>query len=189
MDLFEAIEARHSYRAFTPKPVGREDVERIVAAAALAPSARNSQPWGFHVATGETRSRVDAVMERTTVYLDEYLAGMGDEERIAAATRFLGNLGGAPVVIAVSAPHATDEMALVNTLLSVGAAIENLLLAVTALGLSACNVTLSYWVRDELAEVLGIGPDRYIVSVIALGYPDEGAAAPAHDADVVFWHD
>ena len=189
MELFEAIDNRRSFRAFTPEPVGREDIERIVAAGRMAPSSNNAQPWGFHVATGETRAQVDQVMERTTVYLDEYLAALGSEERIAAATRFLSNLGGAPVVIAVSAPHVADEMALVNTLVSIGAAIENILLGVTALGLGAVNVTFSYWVRDELADVFDIGTDRYIVSVIAVGHPDEGASSPAHDAKNVFWYE
>jgi nitroreductase len=189
MDLFDAIRTRHSFRAFKSTPVAREDLERIIGAGRLAPSSLNAQPWGFHIATGDTRRRVDDVMERTTVYLDEYLASLGQEDRLEAATRFLGKLGGAPVVIAVSAPHVVDEMAQVNTLLSIGTAIENLLLAVTALRLGAVNVTFSYWVRDELAEVFGIGDDRYIVSVIAVGHPDEGAAAPAHDADVVFWYE
>jgi nitroreductase len=189
MDLFETIAARHSFRAYQPRPVAREDLERMVDAARLAPSAMNSQPWKFHIATGETRERVDAVMERTTVYLDEYLTGLGAQDRVAAATRFMGNLGGAPVVIAVSAPRAGDEVAQVNTLVAVGTAIENLLLAATALGLATCNVTFSYWVRDELAEVFEVGTARYVVSVIAVGYADETPRAPSHDADIAVWYE
>ena len=188
MDLFDTIERRHSYRAFGSTPVRREDAERIVAAARMAPSANNTQPWGFHISTGETLVRVRETMERTTVYLDEYLRTLGSEERIAAATRFMSSLGGAPLVIAVSAPHVVDDMATVNTLLSIGAAIENLLLAATALGLGSVNVTFSYWVRDELAEIFEIGAERYIVSLIAIGYPDEGPQAPVHDAKNVFWY-
>ena len=189
MDLFETIKARHSYRAFSPVAVEREEIERILAAGRLAPSANNAQPWAFHVATGETRERVNGAMERTTVYLDEYLRGLGAEDRLEAAARFLGSLGGAPVVIAVSAPHVVDDVAIVNTLVSIGTAIENMLLAATALGLGTCNVTFSYWVRDELADVFDIGTDRYIVSVIALGHPEGGAASPAHDAENVFWYE
>ena len=189
MDLFETIASRHSYRAFEARPVAHEHLERVIDAARRAPSAMNAQPWRFHVATGATRARVGEVVERTTVYLDEYLANLAAEDQIESAARFLSKMGGAPVVIAVSAPRVIDEMEQLNTLLSVGAAIENLQLAATALGLGSCNITVSYWVRDELADVFEIGDDRYVVSVIALGYPDEDAAAPAHDADIVSWHE
>jgi nitroreductase len=189
LDLFETIASRHSYRAFEARPVARADVERLIDAARRAPSAMNAQPWRFHVATGATRTRVGEVLERTTVYLDEYLANLAAEDQTESAARFLTRLGGAPVVIAVSAPRVIEEMEQLNTLLSVGAAIENLQLAATALGLGSCNITVSYWVRDDLADVFEIGDDRYVVSVIALGYPDEDAAAPAHDADIVSWHE
>ena len=189
MELFETITTRHSYRAFDSRPVPREDLERIIDAGRLAPSAMNSQPWVFHVALGATRKLVDEVMAHTTVYLDEYLTSLGAEYRLESAARFLSGLGGAPVVIAVSAPYVTEEMAQLNTLLGVGAAIENLLLAATGLGLGSCTVTFSYYVRDELADVFGIGDDRYIVSVIALGYSEGPAAAPAHDADIVTWYE
>lgn len=189
MDVFDAIASRHSCRAFSPRTVDRGDAERIIEAARLAPSSMNSQPWRFHVATGDVRASLDEVMRRTTVYLDEYLAHVLEEERLEAATRFLSKLGGAPMVIAVSAPHVVGEMAEVNTLLAIGAAIENLLLAATALGLATCNVTLSYWVRDELADLFGLAEDRYVVSVIAVGYPEADVESPAHDADIVTWHE
>jgi len=48
MDLFEAIERRHSYRkAFTDDPVPREDLVEIVRAGIRAPSAKNEQVATF----------------------------------------------------------------------------------------------------------------------------------------------
>ncbi len=41
MDVFEAIQERHSIRAYQDKPVPRETLEKILEAARLAPSARN----------------------------------------------------------------------------------------------------------------------------------------------------
>ncbi|MCL6650538.1 MAG: nitroreductase family protein [Chloroflexi bacterium] len=48
MELFEAIEKRHSYReGFTDAPVSREDMRRIVEAGIRAPSAKNEQVVSF----------------------------------------------------------------------------------------------------------------------------------------------
>jgi coenzyme F420-0:L-glutamate ligase / coenzyme F420-1:gamma-L-glutamate ligase len=189
MEFFDTVDARRSCRAYTSTPVPREALERALGAAILAPSAQNSQPWHFHVAMGEKRSKVNDIMQRTTVYLDEYLSHVADAEKLEAATRFLGHLGGAPVVIAISAPHTVDELGAVNTLLSVGAAMENLLLALADQGLSAVNVTFSYWVRDELADLFEVGADRYITSVIAVGYAEATPARVPRRDDRVTWYE
>ena len=189
MEFFDTVDARRSCRAYQSTPVPRDAVDRALNGAGLAPSSQNSQPWGFHVATGETRRKLNGIMERTTVYLDEYLDHVADADKLEAATRFLGNLGGAPLVIAVSAPHTVDELGAVNTLLSVGAAMENLLLGLTDQGLASVNVTFSYWVRDELADLFAIGADRFIVCVIAVGYPEvELRRVPRRD-DVTTWYE
>lgn len=189
MDVMEAMRQRHSYRAFTDEAVDHVLLGRVLDAARLAPSAMNSQPWRFHVATGQTRATIDEIMAHTTVYLDDYLASMGEGAHLEAATGFASNLGNAPVVVAVSVPDPADEMAEVNALISTGAAIENLLLAATAYGLATCNVTFSFWVRDELARALSIPEDHVIVSLIAVGHPSGRPEAPPHEADVVVWHD
>jgi nitroreductase len=180
---------RHSYRSFTDEPVERGLLERVLNAARLAPSAMNSQPWRFHVATGAKRDALIKTMQRTTVYLDDYLASMGQEEMIEDATAFATNLGNAPVVIAVSVPREANEMAELNTLISAGAAIENLLLAATAYGLATCSITSSYWVRDQLAGVLGVRSEEVVVALIVLGHGTGRPSAPVHEADIVIWHD
>ena len=52
-----AIASRRSIRAFLPKPVPRETVERILAVAARAPSGTNTQPWKVYVLTGRAQER------------------------------------------------------------------------------------------------------------------------------------
>jgi len=48
MDLFEAIEKRHSYRGdFTDAPVPRDDLRKIVQAGIQAPSGKNEQTTSF----------------------------------------------------------------------------------------------------------------------------------------------
>jgi len=51
MDVIEAIHTRRSVRKYLDQPVPEELIERLLAAAMMAPSARNSQPWQFVVVT------------------------------------------------------------------------------------------------------------------------------------------
>lgn len=49
MELKEAIEKRSSIRAYKDKPVPEEKLLKVLEAARLAPSGRNSQAWKFVV--------------------------------------------------------------------------------------------------------------------------------------------
>jgi nitroreductase len=47
MDALEAIRTRRSIRTYLDQPVPEELVQKLLAAAMQAPSARNQQPWQF----------------------------------------------------------------------------------------------------------------------------------------------
>lgn len=184
MDVFEAFEKRHSVRSFRSDPVPVGMLERIIRAASLAPSAMNEQPWRFYVTTGETRRRVGEAMAHGTTHLAEFIDVMGAELH-AQAVQWYSELGNAPVVIVCTMPESDDEFWRMNRLLSVGTAIENILLAATGLGLGACNITFSFYVRDEIAKTLQIPDDRTIIAIVAVGYPDEAQPEPVeHNPDV-----
>ena len=183
MEFWDVVESRHSVRDFRPDPVPAEVLEKLTRAAQLAPSAMNSQPWRFYVTTGEHRQQIGRVVAQTTVHLSEYMDVLGPE-RYEFAVKWYSSLGDAPAIIVVTMQRAEDDFTQLNRLISLGAAIENLLLAATDAGLGACNITFSFWVRDDLAATVGAGDDEEVVSVIALGYPsDMPVAAPEHDLD------
>jgi len=188
MDFYEVVQARHSVRAFSSQAIERETLDRIFAAAAAAPSAMNSSPWRFHVAMGEAREAIGGVMAQSTLHLKEYI-GIVPQENLDFAERFYAELGGAPIVVGVSAPVMADEFDRMNTYMSVGCSIENMLLAATAEGLACCSLTFSFWVRDDLAARFELPSDREIVSLVLLGYPAETPAAPPHNLDVVSYHE
>jgi len=190
LDINEAIRTRHSVRQFRSDPVDRTVIERVLAAAAAAPSARNEQPWDFYVTTGDTRLELGRVVAQTTVYLREYIDSLGPEG-MERAVSWYSSLGDAPVLIAVAAPESDDEFTSANRLLSVGGAIENLLLAATAEGLGACAFTFSYWVKSELGKTLGLPDGTSVVCVIALGWPAPGVESPraTRRSDVAVWLD
>ena len=51
MELFEALRARESCRAYSPKPLEKEKIEKLLEVACMAPSAGNGQPWRFVAVT------------------------------------------------------------------------------------------------------------------------------------------
>ncbi|MFD5753997.1 nitroreductase [Streptomyces sp. NPDC127044] len=52
MDVYEAVTSRRAVRGFIDRPVPREVLERVLSAAAWAPSGSNLQPWHVYVLTG-----------------------------------------------------------------------------------------------------------------------------------------
>ena len=63
MNVSEALEKRHSTRAFLKKAVETEKIRRILDAARQAPSGANTQPWRVAVVTGDKKRRLENLME------------------------------------------------------------------------------------------------------------------------------
>lgn len=75
MDVYEAVASRRAVRGFTDEPVSREVLERVLAAAARAPSGGNLQPWHAFVLTG---APLAALKKRTA---ERLAAGDRGDER------------------------------------------------------------------------------------------------------------
>jgi nitroreductase len=181
MDVFEAIRERRAVRLYRPDPVSRQDILTVLDAANKAPSGLNRQPWEFLIVTGKKIIEMGKSYRST---LDEYLSHydkspmrnfISDDDFI----RFAETYGGAPVVIVVLVPADANPNFRKADLESASAAMENLLLAATALGLGTCWMTGP--IRDEktLRRILSVPDDREIVAVTPLGYPEKIPAAPS----------
>ena len=55
LSVFDAIESRHSVRAFLSRPVARADIEKLLDVSRRAPSGTNTQPWKVYVLQGASR--------------------------------------------------------------------------------------------------------------------------------------
>jgi nitroreductase len=182
VELRDAIQKRRSIRRFSSEPVTLEQVKQLIDAAVMAPSSMNAQPWHFTVVAGKVRDEVVETVSKSTTYLADILQTMDAQSRLQAES-FVCDLGGAPVIILVSMPHGLEEYQRLVDLLSIGGAVQNLMLEAHDMGLATCNITFSFWVRDELAERVGINGE--IVSLVVLGHPGESPGDPGRDREVV----
>jgi nitroreductase len=180
VDVFEAIRNRRAVREYRSDPVSRKDILAILDAANLAPSALNRQQWEFIIVSGRKILEMGASYRST---LDEYLAhwdqsSMRDFITKDAFIRFAETYGGAPVVIVVLIPvDALPNFRKAN-IESASAALENLMLAATALGLGTCWMTGPLRDEQTLRRILSVPDDREIVAVTPLGYPAVIPPAP-----------
>jgi nitroreductase len=75
----DLIVGRRAVRAFLPKPVEQQTIERILDIARHAPSGSNTQPWKVYVAAGQAQRRIiDKLVtafdapEAASKYTEEY---------------------------------------------------------------------------------------------------------------------
>ncbi len=182
----KVIQDRRSIREFTEEPVSERDLDMLLEAARQAPSGENAQPWRFIIVKDEgMRKKMGAIAgggsgrrftaEFVTKKMQERFANLQDEAKRQAAFQKLTSgqvstfMADAPVNIVVC-----GKKDVWDTPYDTSAAIENILLMVTALGLGACWVIAPCIdIRDEerMKELLGIPEGYKAISVLSVGHP------------------
>lgn len=182
METRENILTRRSVRQYTDQPISREDLEEILEAATWAPSAVNLQPWHFvAIHSKEELAKMADVMQRVADgILPNLKTRFANAPNVVDETyNFVRGLGNAPVYILAFQlkPDYQVEADAVN--LSIGAAIENILLAAHDKGIGSCWLTAPVEAKagNELREVFA--PDKgEMVALITLGYPARVGKGP-----------
>lgn len=189
MELKEAIEKRASVRQFNNDQISVEDLREMVRLAGLAPSINNSQPWRYIAITNKEllKTMASAVHNK----INETLPDTDEESEKKAKAQvdwFSTFFVDAPAVIAVAThPYeAIVDKALHDTSLchedinamrghpdieSIGASIQNLLLAAVDKGYGACWLSGPLMAREELENMLGINQPWKLAAMIAVGKP------------------
>ncbi len=185
MDIYEAIERRRSIRRFTATKPSREQINRILAAGRLAPSAKNRQPWRFVVCSGEAKAGLCRAMEQGLSREAERPLLPASAQFLRSAANTLNIMRQAPVLVCVvnilGAPltgmlDTEDRVGEICNMQSIGAALENMALAATAEGLGSLWIGDSFFAQAELEAELKL-TQGYLAAIMAIGEPDEQPTA------------
>jgi coenzyme F420-0:L-glutamate ligase / coenzyme F420-1:gamma-L-glutamate ligase len=180
----DVLTARRTVREFTNAPVDAGAVRRAIGAAITAPAPHHSTPWRFAV--------LESVAARTAL-LDGMLAAWitdlrGDgftPEQIARRVRRGEPLRRAPLIIVpcldAEAAHAyPDERRAAAEremfVVAMGAAVQNLLVALAVEGLGSCWVSSTMFCRPVAAEALDLPDGWEPMGAVGVGHP--AAQAP-----------
>ncbi|HKI95237.1 MAG TPA: nitroreductase family protein [Gemmatimonadales bacterium] len=177
MDILEAIRARHSIKRFTDRPVTREEIERLLETAVLAPNHRMTQPWHFYVlGPNARRAYGEALGARKARRVEDPEAARAVAEKVAAGEAAL------PAMIAVSMTLDENPEIREEDYAATMMGVENLLLAAGALGLGAHLKTGAVMDDPRARAAVGVPEGERIVAVIHLGEPAETPGPKARHA-------
>jgi len=147
METLEAIKSRRSVREFTDEGVSDRSIEEIIEAGRWAPSGLNNQAWRF-IAARNTDTK--EVLSKLTHY-----------GAIIKNSQVL-------IVVFLDSDQVYDRTKDVQ---SIGACIQNLLLAIHSLGFGGVWLGEILRNKETVNKVLGT-PDSYeLMAVVALGHP------------------
>ena len=170
-DFFDVVFRQRACRAFAPEPPPDELVERVLEAATFAPSAENKQPWVFVVVRDKGNRAAIGELNRRAWESGgrRYSEGRLDPAMLAEVDAgALGGVASAPVLVVACGDTEIGTAAVIEA--SVYPAVQNLLLAATALGLASALTTLPLVFGSELAALLDLPASVRPLAVVPLGW-------------------
>ena len=211
MKVSEAIQQRHSVRAFLDKPVSEAQIKSLLEVARHAPSGANSQPWQVAVVQGETRQKIqDAVVaaftagEKTTAdyayyptewrspYLDRRRAcglqlynslniSRADKDKQRAQWAANYRAFDAPVMLLFF----MDDVMQTGSFLDYGMFLQSIMLTAMEMGLATCPQAALAEYPHIVKPILGYDDDTILLCGMALGYEDTAAAVNGYRTERV----
>lgn len=185
--LFEGILARSSASArHLEQPVPDEGaLEQILFAASRAPDHGRLVPFRFVRIADDQRPRLGAVLAQAAQQTDPAIA-----EAELARIRDKALEGPCAIALVARIDDRHPKIPASDQWLSVGCALENLLLAAAALGFAAAVKSGRHFVAPAVREAFRLEPSEQLVAYVLIGTPTEAAPAkpkPAVSDIVSHW--
>ncbi len=205
MQFDELVRQRRSIRGFKKDPVPRKVLEEIIELATGAPSSMNTQPWHFHILTGEPldqirkgnteRTLAGAPVQREIPMHGGY-EGVHRQRQVEVAIQLFEAMGierndkerrqdwvlrgfrqfDAPVSIVVTYDKSLEPGATIAHF-DLGAVTYGLVLAAWSRGLGSVINGQGIMQSPVVREHARIPDDQVIMTCVAMGYPDESFVA------------
>jgi nitroreductase len=202
----EIVLGRRSIRGYLDKPVPRALIENVLAMAMRSPTSMNTQPWHFHVITGEPLDRIRkgntenilaGVPDSREFRRGEAFAGVHRDRQVEVAKQLFGAMGierddkdarqdwvlrgfrqfDAPVCVIVT--YDRELSGSDDTAFDCGAVMTALVNAAWSRGLGCVINSQGIMQSPVVREHAGISEDQVIMKAVALGWPDPDFPANA----------
>lgn len=164
--MLEEIRRRRSIRKYIDKAVEDEKIIELIESARLAPSGSNTQPGHFIVVKSDlTRQRLAEVSHNQKWMLSApvFIVCIADiRSRIKEG-------------VELSLNENSPEQELKQIIRDTSIAVEHLVLCAENLGIGTCWV--AWFTQQEIRPILNIPSDKYVVSIITVGYSNESPKA------------
>jgi nitroreductase len=206
MQFDEVIMGRRSIRGYLDKPVPRDLIEQVLELAMRAPSSMNTQPWYFHVITGEplnliragnTERNLAGVPHSREFRTGTAFEGVHRERQIGVAKQLFSAMGiaredkdarldwvlrgfrqfDAPVCVIITYDKGLADSD--DTAFDCGAVTTALVNAAWSRGLGCVINSQGIMQSPVVREHAEIPDDQVIMKAVALGWPDESFPANA----------
>ena len=187
-ETLKTIYQRRSIRQFQGRPIDDSLIQVVLDAANQAPSAHNQQSWKFIIIRDQKKQQLARLVSKKAADFPKPSASI-----LRMAGR---SIGSAPVVIAAMNTgtlinHGTELFKIEHDISedffrtmeiqSSAAAVENLLLAATSLGLGSVWLGVLFLIKAEILSFLGEAQGEFM-AVIPLGHPLKEHDSPKKQA-------
>jgi coenzyme F420-0:L-glutamate ligase/coenzyme F420-1:gamma-L-glutamate ligase len=184
----DAIKTRRSIRKYSSRRISTEVISEILKAARWAPSAHNAQPWRFIVLINKALKQDLAEVMANAWMADMIKDGTPAEVRENMIKASIERFTRAPVLVVAClsmndmiryADESRQKCERDLAVQSLGAAIQNMLLAAHSKNLGTCWFCAPIFCKDTVRKVLKIPEDVEPQALITLGYAAEKPSAPS----------
>jgi nitroreductase len=178
VEIFDALNTRQSAKTYGDTAPSREQLERILQAAVRAPDHGRLRPWRFMIIEGDQRRKFGEMLaasaKRRVPALSE---GDLQRERDKAMR--------APMIIVTACrPVPGTKVPDIEQLMAVGAATQNILLALHALGFAAAWKTGESAYDPDVRTALGFTREDHLVGFVYTGGGAGASFSPGKPASV-----
>ena len=175
-NIIDVIMTRRSVRDFKTEQINEEQLTTILEAGRAAPSGGNAQLTHFIVI-----QNTEIMQELIRISKIEFAKIIPDENTYASIVSTIKHahmpdfhfnyMYWAPTFIVTA-----HEKGHTNALLDSACALQNMMIAATALGVGSCYINVLHWLDEseairEFMYTLGLGKDETITGSLSLGYP------------------
>src|SRR3954463_12010528 len=166
MNLSEAIQQRRSIKRFTDRPIAREEIENVLAAAPIVPNHRLTQPWRFYVLGPEARYGYGVALgNRKAKKLEDAAAAESLRQKIGEEHKAL------PLMIAVAMVEDANPEIREEDIAATMMAVQNISIAAVTLGLGTHLKTGAVMQDPAARAAAGVPEGERIVAVLNVGEP------------------